>query len=602
MRHTTSLLILTAVVGSCSPRPTPPPAPEPAPPPAPIAAVPYAVLPPVSVPQPVRKISVDSLLEILTVQEKVGQLVMPWLLGNYAAYESDEYDTLSVWIDALQLGGIIISVGSPMDVAAKLNALQRRSRLPLLIAADMEWGAAMRFRGATAFPIAMALGATGRELDAYQLGRVTALEARAVGIHMTFSPVADLNNNPQNPIINTRSFGEDPIAASRLITAYIQGAAEHGLFTTAKHFPGHGDTGSDSHSQLPVVSACWERLDTLELAPFRAAIEAGVTAVMTAHLALTCLEGNGAAPATLSSAIVGGVLRDSLGFDGLVVTDALSMGAIVAAYGPGESAVRAFLAGNDMLLVPADVRAAWDAMVAAVESGRIPAARLDESVRKVLDLKEQAGLFLRRTVPLDSVPVVVGHRSFQAIADDIAARALTLVQRGPIDEFRTQRGRTAVITYAEETNLHIGNVLLRDLRLAGDTVSTFRLYPASGPMSYDSASAVIQRNPRVIFAVSVRFIAGRGHVALPKPLADMILSTDRRQASVLVSLGSPYLMAQLPGFGGAYLLAWSDSPATERATARALTGMAPIVGLLPITLEARSGSFPRGHGIAIESR
>jgi beta-N-acetylhexosaminidase len=484
----------------------------------------------------VRKISVDSLLEILTVQEKVGQLVMPWLLGNYAAYESDEYDTLSVWIDALQLGGIIISVGSPMDVAAKLNALQRRSRLPLLIAADMEWGAAMRFRGATAFPIAMALGATGRELDAYQLGRVTALEARAVGIHMTFSPVADLNNNPQNPIINTRSFGEDPIAASRLITAYIQGAAEHGLFTTAKHFPGHGDTGSDSHSQLPVVSACWERL---------------VTAVMTAHLALTCLEGNGAAPATLSSAIVGGVLRDSLGFDGLVVTDALSMGAIVAAYGPGESAVRAFLAGNDMLLVPADVRAAWDAMVAAVESGRIPAARLDESVRKVLDLKEQAGLFLRRTVPLDSVPVVVGHRSFQAIADDIAARALTLVQRGPIDEFRTQRGRTAVITYAEETNLHIGNVLLRDLRLAGDTVSTFRLYPASGPMSYD---------------------------------------------------GSPYLMAQLPGFGGAYLLAWSDSPATERATARALTGMAPIVGLLPITLEARSGSFPRGHGIAIESR
>ncbi len=586
------------VAGSCGPQRPPQAAPAPdaeeAPPPLPPPTPdPYAVLPQVTVPPPVHKISPDSLLQTLTIEQKVGQLVMPWLLGNYAAYESDEYDMLSTWIDSLELGGIIISVGSPLDVAAKLNALQERSRLPLLIAADMEWGAAMRFRGATPFPMAMAFGATGRELDAYQLGRITALEARAVGIHLTFSPVADLNNNPQNPIINTRSFGEDPKAASTLIAAYVRGAEEHGLFTTAKHFPGHGDTGTDSHSELPVVSGCWDRLDTLELEPFRAAIEAGVTAVMTAHLALQCF-GMSSEPATLSSLVVTGVLRDSLRFGGLVVTDALAMGAIVSGYGAGESAVRAFLAGNDLLLVPADVRAARDAMVDAVYSGRIPGDRLDRSVRRVLELKRRAGIFHQRTVPLDSVPSVLGRRDFVDIANDIAARALTLVQAGPIDEFRRTRSRTAVITYAEETNLHVGDDLMRELRRHGETVSTFRLYPASGPMSYDSARAVIRRSPRVIFAVSVRFIAGRGHVDLPDPLAGLILSTERRTPTVLASFGSPYLLAQLPGFDGAYLLAWSDNAATELAVARAIAANAPITGRLPITL---SSTHSRGHGI-----
>ncbi len=548
------------------------------------------------VPQRSPKITVDSLLHTLSVEEKVGQVIMPWLLGNYASYESDEYDTLRTWIDQLHLGGIIISVGSPLDVATKLNALQEHSRLPLLIAADLEWGAAMRLRGATAFPIAMAFGATDRELDAYQLGRVTALEARAVGIHWTFSPVADLNNNPKNPIINTRSFGEDPGRAAALVAAYIRGAEEHGLFTTAKHFPGHGDTGSDSHSELPVVAACWDRLDTLELVPFRAAIDAGVTAVMTAHLALTCLDGAGSVPATLAPAVVSGVLRDSLGFAGIVVTDALSMGAIVNGYGAGESAVRAFLAGNDLLLVPADVRLAHRAMVEAVASGRVSMARLDQSVRRVLTLKQRVGLYRQRTVPLDSVPAIVGQRAFEELANDVAARALTLVQRGPVNAFRSTRGRTAVITYAEESNLSIGNTLIRELRNWGDTVGTFRLYPASGPMSYDSARVVISGYPRVVFAVSVRFIAGRGHVDLPEALAGLILSTDRRRPTMLASLGSPYLMAQIPGFAGGYLLAWSDVPATELAVARALASRAPITGRLPITL---SSSFPHGHGIRI---
>ncbi|MCZ6917652.1 MAG: hypothetical protein O7I93_12810 [Gemmatimonadetes bacterium] len=540
---------------------------------------------------------VDSILKTLSLREKVGQLIMPWLLGDYVSTEADRFNRALSWIDEHAVGGIIISIGSPLDAAAKLNTLQRRSRLPLIVAADLEWGAAMRITGATGFPMPMAFGATGRELDAYQLGRVTALEARAVGIHWTFSPVADLNNNPDNPIINTRSFGEEPEEVGRLVAAYIRGASEHGLMTTAKHFPGHGDTGTDSHLSVPVLDACWDRLDRLELKPFRAAIAAGVTSVMTAHIALPCFQDNGSPrPATLLPAMMSGVLRDSLGFDGIVVTDALSMGAIVSQYGAGESAVLAFEAGSDLLLIPDDVGRAANAMVAAVESGRIGIDRLDASVRRLLRAKEEAGLFVRRTVSLDSIPGVVGHPDHQRIADDIATRALTLIQAGPIQQWRRRPGRTALLTYAEETNLSIGDVLIGELRALGETVNPFRLYPSSGSMSYDSARAIIDRNDRVLFATSVRPIAGRGHVDLPVQLAALITGTDARKPTVLASFGSPYLLNQLTAFDGTYLLAWNTVAANERAVANALRRGTPIGGRLPITLSHR---FPRGHGIVL---
>ncbi|MDH3497569.1 MAG: glycoside hydrolase family 3 protein [Gemmatimonadota bacterium] len=579
-------------LAACAARPEPP-----APLPAPVLIPdPYAVLPEVTVERLPPKVTVDSVLRTLSSREKIGQLVFPWLLGDYSAFDGPALASVLAAVDSFGVGGIIISIGSPLDVASKLNALQRRSRLPLLITADLEYGSGMRLVGGTAFPAVMAIGATGRELDAYELGRVTALEARAVGIHLTFSPVADVNNNPTNPIINTRSWGEDPAAVGRLIAAYVRGAEEHGLFTTAKHFPGHGDTGIDSHISVPVATGCWDRLDSLELEPFRAAIRAEVTAVMTAHIALPCLDGADPVPATFNSRVMTEILRDSLGFTGLVVTDALVMGAIVERFGPGESAVRAFLAGADLLIMPADIGAAVAAMQAALESGRISPARLDASVRRVLTLKQRANLFTRRLVPLDEVPQTVGQQAFQAIADDIAQRALTLVARGPLDDFRSSRGRTAVISYAEETNLSIGNELLRELRAHGETVTEFRLYPASGSASYDSARTAIARAGRVVFASSVRPIAWRGHIALPDSLAALIGATAATRPTMLVSFGSPYLLGQLPRFAGGYLIAWSNNLATERATARALTGRAPITGRLPITLEA---GHPIGSGIVV---
>jgi beta-N-acetylhexosaminidase len=584
--HVVPVSLLGLILAACAParREVPPPIPDP-----------YALLPAVEVERG-SKVTPDSVLRTLSTREKIGQLVVPWLLGDYAALDGRSLDSMRVAIDSFGIGGIVISIGSPLDVAAKLNALQRRSKLPLLIAADLEYGTGMRLQGGTTFPMPMGIGATGDEVDAYEMGRVTAIEARAVGIQLTFSPVADVNNNPANPIINTRSFGEDPALVSRLVTAYVRGAGEHGLMTTAKHFPGHGDTGTDSHISVPVAPGCWDRLDTLELAPFRAAIAAGVTAIMTAHVALPCLDSLEPLPATLSPAVMTGILRDSLGFRGLVVTDALVMGAIVERFGAGESAVRAFLAGSDILLMPADIQSAVDAMAAAVDSGRITEERLDRSVRRVLELKVQAGLFRQRLVSLDALPTVVGQRAFQEIADGIAQRSLTLATRGPVDDFRARRGRVAVITYADETNLSIGNTLIRELRAAGDSVATFRLYPASGPASYDSARAVIARLPRTLYATGVRPIAWRGHVALPDALAALIGGTARDHPTMLVSFGSPYLLSQLPGFSGGFLLAWGDSPAAEGAAARALTGSAPITGTLPITLDA---GHPRGTGIRI---
>jgi beta-N-acetylhexosaminidase len=547
---------------------------------------------PAEVPAP----SVDSILAHLSVRQKVGQLIVPWLTGSYAAFDDSAFQVAQRWVDSLQVGGIIISVGSPLDIAAKLNALQRRSRLPLLVAADLEYGSGMRLSGGTAFPMIMSAGATGNPLDAYTIGRAAAIEGRAVGIHIDFAPDADLNNNPLNPIINTRSFGEDPVQVSRLVQAYVRGVQEHGMLATLKHFPGHGNTGTDSHIALPVITAGYPQLDSLELVPFRAGIAAGVDIVMSAHIAIPAITGSDD-PGTLSAAVLTGLLRDSLHFHGLVVTDALTMGAIVAKYGAGEATVRAFLAGSDLLLMPADADSALDAMTAAVQSGRVPMARLDSSVRRALVIKAGLGLFTRRTVPLDSVMAIVGAKALHDLANDIAERALTLVRdtAGTIRNLRARRGRLAMIAYGDELNSGIGQSLATELRAGGDTVDYFRLWPMSGPFSYDSARLVIARDPTVIFASSVRPVSGRGNIALPDSLAALITVTDAAKPVALISFGSPYLLNQTPTVKS-YLLAWSDVHAAERAVGRALLGQSAIGGHLPIRLPPW---YPLGSGLSL---
>ena len=541
---------------------------------------------------------VDSLLAALTPRQKVAQVIMPWLSGSYTALDDSLFQVAARWVDSLEIGGIIVSVGSPFDIAAKLNALQRRSRLPLLVSADLEWGAAMRVIGATGFPQIMAVGATGDVRDAYTIGEAAAVEGRAVGIHVNLAPDADVNNNPANPIINIRSFGEDPHAVARLVEAYVHGLHDRGMLATLKHFPGHGDTEIDTHLSLPVITAPFARLDSLELVPFRAGIEAGADVVMSAHIAYPAFTGS-SDPATLSPAVLTGLLRDSLHFQGLVVTDALTMGAIVSKYGVGEVAVRAFLAGSDLLLQPGDPDSALDAMTAAVLAGRITGARLDQSVRRVLEIKERLGLFAKRTVPLDSIMPIVGSKRFQDAATDIAVRALTLVRDigGELASLRARRSRIALIAYADEANGGVGQYLTDLLRQGGDTVEYFRLWPMSGPLSYDSARTVIARAPRVLFVASVRPITQKGSVALPDSLAELITAIDAHKPAVLVSLGSPYLLSQVPS-AKSYLIAWSAVHAAERAVARAVLGDVPITGHLPIRIPP---DYAIGWGVAVRT-
>lgn len=570
----------------------------PAPPPGPLDVPVPEIAEPAMPPLPADAAHEAPDLATLSIREKAAQLVMPWIGGEYWADDNAAMQAALQLARDQGVGGFVIGVGtSPYDLAAKLNALQRAARLPLLVAADLESGPAMRIRGGTAFPGNMALGATGRELDAYEVGRVTAVEAQAIGIHWVFAPVVDVNNNPANPIINTRSFGEDPQRVAELGAAFLRGVEEHGLMATAKHFPGHGDTGVDSHLALPLIAGDRARLDTVELVPFRAAVRAGVDAVMSGHLAVPALTGPDGPPATLSAAILDTLLRGQLAFRGLVVTDALNMGAIVSRYGAAQAAVRAFEAGADVLLMPADAPSAIEAIAAAVENGDIPEARLDASVARLFAAKTRAGLWGRRLVDLRAIADAVGTTDDWALAQDIARRSVVLVR----DSLRLvpfgpeRRRRVVVAAYGDDGGSSVGASFIQALRSGVDTLHAFRLYPASGPASYDSVRAASAGAGAVVIAAAPRPAPWRPDaVSVPPVLAALVEELAAAGHPVIfVSFGSPYVLAQVPRVP-AFLVAWTSTEPTERAAAQALLGLAPITGRLPVSLPPL---YPLGAGL-----
>src|SRR5689334_18744009 len=357
----------------------------------------------------------EKTLHKMSIEEKVGQLFMIWVRARFVNIDSPDYAQLRDTIQRDHIGSLAMTVpvdgpflikSEPYEAAMLLNQLQRDSKLPLLIAADFERGVSMRLNGATDFPAAMAFGAAGKTELAEAFGRITAQESRAVGVHWNFFPDSDVNSNPANPIINTRSFGEDPQAVSEMVNAYIRGAHEGGMMTTIKHFPGHGDTATDSHLGVAKVTGDLARLQSIELVPFKKAIEAGADSVMVAHVSIPALEPDPNRVATTSPAIVNDLLKKQLGFKGIVVTDALDMAALTRLYANdvGRAAVEAFKAGNDWLIIPADMDASYRSMLAAVKSGEISSARLDESVLKILRAKASLGLHKARLADLDSLP------------------------------------------------------------------------------------------------------------------------------------------------------------------------------------------------------
>ncbi|HET9985109.1 MAG TPA: serine hydrolase [Longimicrobiales bacterium] len=544
---------------------------------------------------------VEQTLAGLSLEERVGQMLMGRVWGDFSSLASPDFRAIAHEVQDLGVGGVAISIGSPPEIALKTNALQALAKVPLLVGADVEYGPGMRLwtptylpylvegGGGTILPYNMGIGAIGDTAAAFAAGRLTALESRAVGINWVFAPVADVNTEPTNPIVNVRSYGADPRAVARLVAAFVRGAHDGRALTAVKHFPGHGDTGVDSHVDLPVLRVGRERLDLLELVPFRAALGAGTDAVMVGHLAIPALTGGKPVPATVAPEIGQTLLRRELGYDGLVITDAMTMGALrnLPGYSPGELAVWAVQAGADVVLGPPDVAAARDAIVAAVRAGRIPAERIDASVRRILAAKARLGLPWRRAVDPDSVARIVGSAEHRRIADDLARRSITLVRDSagvlPLDP-RSVRS-VALLTFAAPTELNAGRALQAELTRIYGRAEASRLSEASTPAEVDSAVARAARADAVVFATFYAPVSGQGFLRLP----DRVVEAWRRVRAagrpvVGVSFGDPYGTAALEGLG-TYLLAWQPrgEPA-QRAVAAALAGLAPIAGRLPVPL------------------
>jgi beta-N-acetylhexosaminidase len=573
----------------------------------------------------------EKTLRKLSVEEKVGQLFMIWARARFLNEDSPDYLQLRDAMRKYHLGGFVLTVpydppflerSQPYEAAELLNRLQQDSKLPLLIAADFERGVTMRLRGATEFPHAMAFGATGRLDYAEDFGRITAQEARAIGVEWNFFPVADVNSNPANPIINTRSFGGDPKQVGDFVAAYIRGARASGMLTTAKHFPGHGDTATDSHLGVAQVSGDLARLNAVELPPFRRAIAAGVDAVMVAHVSVPALEPDPDRVASTSPAVVTDLLQRQLGFRGIVVTDALDMAGLTRLYASniGRAAVDAFKAGNDVLLIPADLDASYQAMLAAVRSGEIPRARLDASVLKILKAKASVGLEKARLVDLNKIVEIVGKPQNIALGQQIADDAVTLVrdngkllplkQSGtvqkalPYQNVERVSDRLVVVVFSDDVRTEAGRELESQLLSRVPDAHVIYVDPQIAAVMSDDVLAAVDQAQAVVAAVYVVPTAGKAvegangltnSVALADAsgaLLQKILDHAAEKTAVL-AMGNPYLARDFPTVQN-YLCTFSNSKVSEISAVRALFGEIPIRGHLPVNIP---GIAPRGAGI-----
>jgi len=546
----------------------------------------------------------------MTLRDEVAQLVFVAFPGAAPHTRSREYLRFLRLIRDVKVGGLIltntanggrtIQHAEPYALAAFLNRVQRIAKVPLLVGGDFERGASMRVAGTTVFPHAMAFGAAGDPEFSRFEGQVTAREARALGVHWVYYPVADVNINPDNPVLNIRSFGEDPQAVAAQVAAFIEGAhsdPHNYVLTTAKHFPGHGDTSVDSHLNLATVPASRERLESVELVPFRAAIAAGTDAVMTAHVAVPALAPPDL-PATLSPAILTGLLRGELGFKGLIITDALDMGGIVKGFPAGDAAVRAIEAGADTLLMPADADAAIRAVVAAVENGRIKRRRIEESVVKILAAKEKVGLDRKRFVNVEGLGDVINSPEANEEAQQVAERAVTLVRNeGGVLPLAAPE-RACFLALAESRDSNEGQTFSQEVRarLAHATVTT--LDPSLSRADVDAALARLTPCETYVVAAFASVTAYQGSLGLGGDLPHaMETLTASAKPLVLVALGNPYLLRSFPSVA-AYLATFSSVAPSEAAAVKALWGEIDIRGHLPVSIP---GLAARGDGMQVKA-
>jgi beta-N-acetylhexosaminidase len=568
---------------------------------------------------------VDATLKKLSLEQLAGQMIFAPFNSTYLSSDTDDYEELVKLVHETHIGGLIafggsepvpqvmlnntygpVILGQPLELASTLNRLQAVSALPLLTSSDFEWGVQMRIAGATKFPRAMAFGATGDPQLAYEAGKVVGEESRALGVHLNFAPVADVNNNPRNPVINIRSFSEDPARVGAMVAAWTRGLQGAGMLATLKHFPGHGDTDVDSHLGLPIVAHPRERLDAIELAPFKAGIAAGAAAVMVAHIELPAIDAE-KQPATFSDKVIGTLLRP--GFDGLIVSDSMKMAAITKLATPGEAAVRAVKAGIDVILDSPDSAAAAAAIVAAVKAGDIPRGQLETSARRILEAKARLGLHRMRTVNLDSVALTVGGRKHDAVARTVSQRSITLIkdERNSVPLNLAKSGRVlylSVLDYPSGWRIAApSRMVIPALKARWPNTDAVEVSDRATPSELDLVRSMAANYDAMVAGVFVRASSGSGRLDLApqvvRLLQDLSRGSERRaQPFVAMFFGNPYAPMFVPEVPS-MLLTYDLSDYAEESAVRALAGEIAIGGKLPIGLP---GLFPLGHGLTRAAR
>ncbi len=579
---------------------------------------------------------VDKTLRRMSPEDKIGQLFAIWVRVQFLNDADPIFVQLRDNVRKYRVGSLVMSVpvdgpvllkSQPYVAAELLNRLQRLSKLPLIVSADFERGVSMRLNGSSVFPHAMAFGATGKAENAEDFGRITAMEARAVGVQWNFFPDADVNSNPANPIINTRSFGEDPTQVGDFVAAYIRGAHEGGMLVTAKHFPGHGDTAADSHLGIAHVTGDRARLEAVELPPFQRAIAAGVDAVMVAHVTVPALDPEPNRVATTSKAIVTGLLKEDMGFKGMVVTDALDMAGLTRLYAKdiGRAAVESFKAGNDMLIIPANLDASYRSMLQALQSGEISRARLDQSVRKILELKASLGLNKARLVDLSQLSSEVGKPENVAVGQRIADEAITLVRENgkviPLQPFATSSGtaepalpyqsltevsnRLVVVIFSDDLRTESGRMLERQILARVPDAHVIYVDARSAAGMKAPVAEAVEAADHVIAAVYVVPTAGKAMraagggltntLAMDNATGSLLTTILDRVAdrTVVLAMGNPYVVQDFPAIEN-YVCAFSNATVSETAAVKAIFGEIAIRGHLPVTIP---GVALRGDGL-----
>jgi beta-N-acetylhexosaminidase len=562
-------------------------------------------------PKPVTQVSpiVHKWIRSMTLRDEVAQLIVMPIYGEAMHIRSANYRKYQHFVRDLHVGGVIVTGhvtngttrnAEPYAMAALLNRMQKLARVPLLVAADFERGASMRVNSTTNWPYNMAFAA-GKDLAGATFeGAETAREARAMGVNWIFAPVADVNNNPDNPIINIRSYGENPQEVSHFVQAYIAGAhsdARNQVMVTAKHFPGHGDTATDSHIGLARLEADRKRIESVELEPFRGSIAAGVDAIMTAHMAVPAFEPENE-PATVSAKILTGLLREQLGFHGIIVTDAMDMQGLASLYNTGESAVRSIEAGSDVLLMPRKAEDAINGVLAAIESGRLTRQRIDDSVIRVLSAKVKLGLGQgqRKLVNLEGIGDTVGSPEADDRAQAVADRAVTLV-RDQKDQLPLRHPEsTCLIAMTEGRRGQQGIRLVEEVRKRAPKMPVSLLDPGMSKADFDDVARTTADCSQIVVAAYVTVSAYRGNVAMAGDYPDFLNGLIAGKVPVtLAALGNPYLVRSFPN-AAAYMTTYSPTPTSEAALVKAMFGEIAITGHLPVTIP---GIAKYGDGLQI---